>query len=159
MGQPNIKIAKIFGQTDGQTDGQRTISFWEPVGLTYRNLWLKYGQLIWWFFLVLGWMGVDDGPTDWWTDGPNTFNIAWFPALGLGYLCAKFGEDWWRIVSARAVTDKQTNEPVNRPRTCPEPWKSQSPLISIWLYTKAWNQFCVSFNEEWIISLSYDLWH
>ena len=38
--------------------------------------------------------GVDEGPTDGWTDGPNTFNIAWFPALGLGYLCAKFGEDW-----------------------------------------------------------------
>ena len=34
---------KFFGYTDGQTDGQRTISFWESVGITYRNLWLKFG--------------------------------------------------------------------------------------------------------------------
>ena len=39
-------------------------------------------------------MGVEDEPTDGWTDGQNTFTIYWFADLGLGYLCAKFGEDY-----------------------------------------------------------------
>ena len=39
VGQPD----KIFGRTDGQTDGQRTISFWESVGIAYRNLLSKFG--------------------------------------------------------------------------------------------------------------------
>ena len=45
-------------------------------------------------FLVLAWVGVDDGPTDGWTDGPSTFSMYWFPDSELSYLCAKFGEDW-----------------------------------------------------------------
>ena len=45
-------------------------------------------------FFILDWVGVDDGPTDRWTDGQNTFTMIWFPDLELGYLCAKFGEDW-----------------------------------------------------------------
>ena len=35
--------------------------------------------------------GLIDGPMD------HIFIMFWFPDLELGYLCAKFGENWWKM--------------------------------------------------------------